>query len=275
MALESREERQLGIPGHTVHFDGMLDQGRDREVTRYLAPKTDSLSPALNQIEREQGLREVRELLRGSMRGRTLIVRFMTLGPNRSDFSIPCVEITDSPYVSHALDLLYRPGYEEFRRLGPKAKFFSTLHSSGVMDARMISVETDKKRIYIDYTTDMVYSVNTQYGGNTIGLKKPALRLAIRKADREGWLAEHMHLRDHPGRDRKERSRDLGGARQARRGNVLECARCGRKPVLARHGGSSLPMPARIFRAPGIRARSTPTAPKSPVRTRTRAMPFR
>ena len=92
------------------------------------------------------------------------------------------------------MNLLYRLGYEEFKRLGAKAKFFATLHSCGKMDDRMVSVESDKKRIYIDYTTDTVYSVNTQYGGNTIGLKKLALRLTIRKADREGWLAEHMFL---------------------------------------------------------------------------------
>ncbi|MFO8007821.1 MAG: phosphoenolpyruvate carboxykinase domain-containing protein, partial [Candidatus Brocadiia bacterium] len=45
---------------------------------------------------------------------------------------------------------------------------------------------------YIDLDERLVYSTNTQYGGNTIGLKKLALRLAIGKADREGWLAEHM-----------------------------------------------------------------------------------
>jgi phosphoenolpyruvate carboxykinase (GTP) len=118
----------------------------------------------------------------------------MTLGPNNSEFSIPCVECTDSFYVSHSLNLLYRPGYEEFKRLGPKAQFFSTLHSCGKLDNRMVSVEPDKRRIYIDYTTDIVYSVNTQYAGNTVGLKKLALRLTIRKADREGWLAEHMFL---------------------------------------------------------------------------------
>ena len=45
-----------------------------------------------------------------------------------------------------------------------------------------------------DFTKDTIYSVNTQYAGNTVGLKKLALRLAIRKADREGWLAEHMFV---------------------------------------------------------------------------------
>jgi phosphoenolpyruvate carboxykinase (GTP) len=194
MAIQLKEERPLNIAGHTIHYDGMEDQGRDREVTRYLVPKGDTLSKALNQIEREEGLTEVRGLLEGSMQGRIMIVRFMTLGPNNSDFSIPCVECTDSFYVSHALNLLYRLGYEEFKRLGSKAEFFATLHSSGTVDERMVSAEPDKKRIYIDHTTDTVYSVNTQYAGNTVGLKKLNLRLTIRKADREGWLAEHMFL---------------------------------------------------------------------------------
>ena len=194
MALKLGEERPLNIKGHTAHFDGMDDQGRDREVTKYLVPGNETLSDALNQIEREEGLEEVRGLMKGSMKGRTMIVRFMTLGPNNSEFSIPCVECTDSYYVSHSLNLLYRPGYEEIKRLGEKAEFFATLHSCGELDGRMVSSEGEKKRIYIDYTRDSVYSVNTQYAGNTVGLKKLALRLTIRKADREGWLAEHMFL---------------------------------------------------------------------------------
>lgn len=193
-AIATREEAPLSIPGHTYHFDGPEDQGRDREVTKYLVPCGEALSKSLNQIEREQGLAEVRGLLRGAMRGRTMVVRFMSLGPTNSPFSIPCVECTDSYYVCHSMDLLYRPGYEEFKRLGPRPDFFRTLHSAGKMNDQMVSAEPHKKRIYIDYTTETVYSVNTQYAGNTVGLKKLALRLTIRKADREGWLAEHMFL---------------------------------------------------------------------------------
>ncbi|HAU36636.1 MAG TPA: phosphoenolpyruvate carboxykinase, partial [Phycisphaerales bacterium] len=96
--------------------------------------------------------------------------------------------------VCHSEDMLYRPGYEQFKRLGGKGDFFRFLHATGKVDERMASAEPDKKRIYIDITEDMVMSVNTQYAGNTVGLKKLALRLAIRKADREGWLAEHMFL---------------------------------------------------------------------------------
>ncbi|OQA03665.1 MAG: Phosphoenolpyruvate carboxykinase (GTP) [Planctomycetes bacterium ADurb.Bin401] len=193
-AIATGEEKPLNTKGHTLHFDGMEDHGRDREVTKYLVPANDILSKALNQMERQAGLNEVCGLLDGSMIGRTMVVRFLTLGPNNSVFSIPCVECTDSFYVSHSMNLLYRLGYEEFKRLGAKAEFFATLHSSGKVDERMTSSESDKKRIYIDYTTDTVYSVNSQYAGNTVGLKKLALRLTIRKADREGWLAEHMFL---------------------------------------------------------------------------------
>ena len=193
-AAEEREETKLTTEGHTVHFDGMSDQGRDRAATKYLVPEGESLSKSLNQIEREEGLAEVRGLMKGCMKGRTMIVRFLSLGPTNSVFSIPCVECTDSWYVSHSLDLLYRPGYEQFKLLGESSKFFAILHSAGEVSDKKVSVRADMKRISIDHTTDTVYSINTQYAGNTVGLKKLALRLTIRQADREGWLVEHMFL---------------------------------------------------------------------------------
>jgi phosphoenolpyruvate carboxykinase (GTP) len=104
------------------------------------------------------------------------------------------MECTDSWYVAHSVSLLYRKGYETFLRITPETEFFKTLHSSGKVNEKMVSVESEKKRIYIDYTTNTVYSVNTQYAGNSVGFKKLALRLAIRKAHREGWLAEHFMI---------------------------------------------------------------------------------
>ncbi|MEM2610206.1 MAG: phosphoenolpyruvate carboxykinase (GTP) [Candidatus Bathyarchaeia archaeon] len=195
MAIASGEEcAALSTPGHTFHFDGYFDQGRDREVTKFLVPKGDFLDPALKQIDRDEGLREILGLLRNSMSGRTMIVRFLILGPANSIFTIPCMECTDSWYVAHSVSLLYRSGYETFLKMGPETEFFKTLHSAGKLDERMISVDYEKKRIYIDYVTNTVYSVNTQYAGNSVGFKKLALRLAIRKAYREGWLAEHFMI---------------------------------------------------------------------------------
>ena len=188
------EKAILTTPGHTVHFDSEHDQGRDRLATKYLVPRGLSLSKALNQIDRQEGLAEVRGLLKDAMNGRTMIVRFVSLGPPDSVFTIQGLQCTDSWYVAHSEDLLYRPGYGQFLKAGPKSDFLRVLHSAGKLNEDMVSVEHEKKRIYIDNMDNTIYSVNTQYAGNSVGFKKLAFRLAIRRASYEGWLAEHMLL---------------------------------------------------------------------------------
>ena len=187
-------EAILTIQGHTVHFDGEHDQGRDRQATKYLVPRGILLGKALNQIDRQEGLAEVRSFLKDSMNGRTMIVRFISLGPADSLFTILGLQCTDSWYVAHTEDLLYRPGFEQFLKAGTKSNFLRVLHSVGKLNEDMVSIEHEKKRIYIDNMDNTIYSVNTQYAGNSVGFKKLAFRLAIRKASYEGWLAEHMLL---------------------------------------------------------------------------------
>ncbi|MCW4053718.1 MAG: phosphoenolpyruvate carboxykinase (GTP) [Candidatus Bathyarchaeota archaeon] len=193
-AIVTGEETALKLEGHTVHFDGIYDQGRDRQATKYLVPRGISFGKALNQIDRQEGLVEVKGLLRDSMKGRTMIVRFISLGPPNSVFTILGLQCTDSWYVAHSEDLLYRPGYEVFRQSETNREFLRVLHSAGALNADMTSAEHDKKRIYIDHMDNTIYSVNTQYAGNSVGFKKLAFRLAIRKANYEGWLAEHMMI---------------------------------------------------------------------------------
>jgi phosphoenolpyruvate carboxykinase (GTP) len=193
-AIATREETVLKLEGHTVHFDGIHDQGRDRQATKYLVPRGVSFGKALNQIDRQEGLVEAKGLLRDSMKGRTMIVRFISLGPPNSVFTILGLQCTDSWYVAHSEDLLYRPGYEVFRRSEPYREFMRVVHSAGKLTENMTSAEHEKKCIYIDYMDNTIYSVNTQYAGNSVGFKKLAFRLAIRKANYEGWLAEHMMI---------------------------------------------------------------------------------
>lgn len=188
------EQAILTMPGHTVHFDGEQDQGRDRQATKYLVPKGVTLSKALNQIDRQEGLTEVRRALRDLMAGKTMIVRFVSLGPRDSVFTILGLQCTDSWYVAHTEDLLYRTGYGQFVKAGPKSDFLRVLHSAGRLTPEMVSADYKDKRIYIDHMDNTIYSVNTQYAGNSVGFKKLAFRLAIRKASSEGWLAEHMLL---------------------------------------------------------------------------------
>jgi phosphoenolpyruvate carboxykinase (GTP) len=188
------EKAILTLAGHTVHFDGDHDQGRDRQATKYLVPKGVVLSKALNQMDRQEGLAEVRGILRDSMQGKTMIVRFVSLGPQDSIFTILGLQCTDSWYVAHSESLLYRSGYNQFVKAGPKSDFLRVLHSAGKLDGDMVSIDYIGKCIYIDQMDNTIYSVNTQYAGNSVGFKKLAFRLAIRKASSEGWLAEHMLL---------------------------------------------------------------------------------
>ena len=193
LALAVGEEKELKMEGHTIHFDGYYDQARDKGHTKYLLSEEVNWGLGVNYIEKDKGHEEVYSFLDGSMAGKEMLVRFFSLGPTNSLFSLKALQITDSAYVAHSEDLLYRPGYEEFKSLNGSSDFFFFLHSAGRLE-NGVSVDIDKRRIYIDLEENRVYSVNNQYAGNSLGLKKLAFRLAIKKANEEGWLAEHMFI---------------------------------------------------------------------------------
>ncbi|MCP4652510.1 MAG: phosphoenolpyruvate carboxykinase (GTP) [Candidatus Omnitrophica bacterium] len=190
-SLSGNEEIPLKTKGHTAHFDGFFDQARDKKNTKYLAVGDRKYTKYVNTVDKDSGLGEVRGYLKDIMQGKEMFVCFFCLGPANSEFSISAVQITDSAYVVHSEDILYRPGYEQFK--GVKSEFFHFVHSAGELEAA-VSKNVDSRRVYIDLENNTVFSTNTQYAGNTVGLKKLALRLAINKASKEGWLAEHMFV---------------------------------------------------------------------------------
>ena len=194
-AIELKEEHKLKVQGHTAHFDGYYDQARDKKNTKFLVTPDMTLGPRLNSIERNEGLEEIHLLLKDIMKGREMFVLFLCLGPVNSEFSIYAMQLTDSAYVAHSEDILYRPAFSVFEKKGEDIEFFQYVHSAGeVEEESRTSKNVDKRRIYVDFQENTVYSVNTQYAGNTVGFKKLALRLAIRKALKEKWLAEHMFV---------------------------------------------------------------------------------
>ncbi|MBF0216298.1 MAG: phosphoenolpyruvate carboxykinase (GTP) [Candidatus Omnitrophica bacterium] len=201
-AIELGEEKTLAAKGHTIHFDGYFDQGRDKANTRYLLRPDEVLGSDITSMDREKGLAEIHERLSNIMAGREMYICFFCLGPNNSPFSIPAVQITDSAYVTHSEDILYRPGYEEFKKLKGSDRFFRAVHSSGKL-TNNVSEDHHNRRVFINILDEIVYSVNTQYAGNTVGLKKLAMRLAIKRSSEEGWLTEHMFIMGVHGPDNK------------------------------------------------------------------------
>jgi phosphoenolpyruvate carboxykinase (GTP) len=194
LSLDNGEESKLAVDGHTIHFDGYYDQGRDLINTRVMLSKGKTLSKSIETIDRDEGIKEIMELLDGVMEGKEMLVCFFCLGPTNSKFSIPALQLTDSAYVAHSESILYRQGYNEFKRLNGSDKFFHFIHSSGELDDRKNSANPDKRRIYMDLEEERVFTINNQYAGNSVGLKKLSLRLAISKANKEDWLCEHMFI---------------------------------------------------------------------------------
>jgi phosphoenolpyruvate carboxykinase (GTP) len=194
LALERGEEAPLKMKGHTIHFDGFYDLARDVGSTKVLTPPGMRLSKNINTINRDEGLKEILGIMDGCMKGKEMLVKFYSLGPTNSRFSLCAMQVTDSSYVAHSEDLLYRQGYEQFKHLKGGKEFFTFLHSAGELDDRKVTKNTVSRRIYIDVADGKVYSANNQYAGNSVGLKKLALRLAIYKANHEDWLSEHMLL---------------------------------------------------------------------------------
>jgi len=196
-ALAKGEEHTLANSKQTIHWDGYGDQARDKKNTRFMVYKENMDKMAsLNSVEYEEGLSEVMGIAKGIMKGKDAVVLFYSEGPTQSPFTIPCVQFTDSWYVAHSENILYRTAYSHFLNMKDDEKddFFRFIHSAGELDENGCTVNLKNRRIYMDTQNNIVYSMNDQYAGNSVGLKKHSMRLAINKSGQEGWLCEHMFV---------------------------------------------------------------------------------
>ncbi|MCP3967903.1 MAG: phosphoenolpyruvate carboxykinase (GTP) [Lentisphaerae bacterium] len=206
------EEKQLARENVTMHYDGINDQARDKGNTKYMVPAEKLAAMGkLNCIDTNEAKAEVRSIMKDMMVGKKAIAKLFCECPTHSPFSIACAQLTDSCYVAHSEDILYRRGYQHFMDMEDKDDFFRFCHSAGQLDENGCCVNLDKRRIYQDLDNNMVFSMNAQYAGNTVGLKKHSMRLAINKSGQEGWLCEHMFIMSIPN-EAKARSTYMVGA---------------------------------------------------------------
>jgi len=194
-SLELGEEKQLAREMVTMHYDGKGDQARDKPHTKFLvvADKIASMGN-LNCVEYDEGMADIRRIAKGNMKGKQAILKLFCECTPGSEFAIGCAQLTDSCYVAHSEDILYRRGYEQFKNMTDKDAFFRFCHSAGELDESGCCVNLDDRRIYQDLDNNIVFSMNAQYAGNTVGLKKHSMRLAINRSGKEGWLCEHMFI---------------------------------------------------------------------------------
>lgn len=194
-ALKLGEEKQLARENVTMHYDGKGDQARDKKNTKFLVPAEKLADMGkLNCVEYNEGMTDIRRIAKDIMKGKEVYVKLFCECPVGGPFAIGCAQITDSSYVAHSEDILYRRGYAHFKNMKNKDDFFRFCHSAGELDQTGCSKNLEDRRIYQDMENNIVFSMNAQYAGNTIGLKKHSMRLAINKSGKEDWLCEHMFI---------------------------------------------------------------------------------
>jgi len=116
-ALENGEETSLLKKGHSYHFDGPEDQGRDTANTKYLAYDDTEISSLQKKVDHRVGILEVRDIMNDIMKGSEMVVSFISRGPVDCAVSDPTLQLTDSYYVTHSEFILYRMVTpEEFSR---------------------------------------------------------------------------------------------------------------------------------------------------------------
>lgn len=194
LAVKKGEEKPLPMENHTIHYDLKDEQGRIIDRTFYIANEGEEISSLANKMLRDKAYKEIKEIMTGIMRGKTMLVGFYSRGPIGAYASNPALEITSSAYVSHSAEILYRNAYHKFDEEVIRIKhFFTNVHSEGLNRLQ----DLPNARVFMDRKYQTTYSFNCTYAGNTLLLKKGNHRFAVDRAVYENngnELAEHMFI---------------------------------------------------------------------------------